>query len=329
VLAAIVRQGGQGLLGFVGGLPHVTERPYEKISLGELASWDLAQPTVLVILLYGLTENIRNYGTDQNYVQRMLATRSNREAIKSFWIGGLSYLPLSLVFCLIGTGLFSHYQALPERLPQGVRPDQVFPHFIKHELPEPVAGLVVAAILAAAMSTIDSSLNSTSTAILSDIVRPLRRGPPRLPEIVTLRATTVLLGVFGTAMAVWLYATYGGETSRTLMDRWWQYAGVAGGGLFGLFVLAWLCPRAPAWSAALGVAASLPVLAWGTLLNRATLAADSPWRPYGCPLHPNLVGISGTLTLVAIGAAAAWGARLGWLAPNPRAGFARTDDTAS
>ena len=76
--------------------------PAHKISLGEFASTDLALPTILVVVLYGITENLRNYGTDQNYVQRILASKSDRAAANSLWIGALAYVPVSFLFCLMG-----------------------------------------------------------------------------------------------------------------------------------------------------------------------------------------------------------------------------------
>lgn len=287
--------------------------PREKLSLGEW-SFDLTTSTVFVVFLYGVTENLRNYGTDQSYVQRMLCARSDREAGKSIWIGALAYLPMSAMFCLIGSALFMQY---PPDGTHALRPDEVFPHFITNSLPRPVAGLVIAAILAAAMSTVDSSLNSGATVIFVDVFRRFRqREVPRWPEIVTLRLTTVTLGVLGTGLAVSMYLIFR-EESRTVMDIWWQYAGTAGGGMFGLFLLAWLLPRVPAWGAALGVVLTIPVLAWGTFARN--IPDDTDWTWLECPLHPNMVGISATAVMLAVGAAFAAAASAGLIQPNPRA----------
>lgn len=310
--------------------------PADKLSWGAWASRDLLATTVLVTFLYGLTENLRNYGTDQNYVQRMLAAHDGRAAARSIWFGALAYLPLSVLFCFIGTGLYMHYQVLPARTaaaqpaeprataeaaalgaaasavepgPPAVtqlKPDAVFPHFIKHRLPLGVAGLVVAAILAAAMSTIDSCLNSVSTNVLVDVLRPLAGGPIRaVPEIYLLRGSTISLGVAGTGLACLLYVAYR-DGASTLLDLWWQYAGTAGGGLFGLFLVAWLWPRTPSWAAAAAVVATIPVLVWGTFVRLApnpmplAIAAESDYAWLNCPLHPNLVGVAGTVVLVAV-----------------------------
>jgi SSS family solute:Na+ symporter len=267
--------------------------PAGKLSLGSWDATTLAHPTVWVMLVYGLTENLRNYGTDQNYVQRFLTARSDREAAKSIWIGALAYPPLSIVFCLIGTALAMSYSG--DLLPEGTRPDQVFPLFIQTQLPKPVAGLVIAAILAAAMSTVDSSLNSTSTVLLVDVFRRIRRGKePRIPEIITLRLSTVTLGVVGTTMAVWIYEIFQDE-SGTIMDMWWKYAGVAGGGLFGLFLLAWLFPQVPRGGVALGVLASIPVLLWGLVMRD-----PQQWDWMACTLDGNLIGVTGTIVLMLV-----------------------------
>jgi len=277
--------------------------------------WSLSAPTVLVIFVYGMSENLRNYGTDQNYVQRMLAASDEREASRSIWIGALSYLPLSIIFFSIGTVLFLNYP--PQSLPEGMRADQVFPAFITQELPAPVAGLVLAAILAAAMSSVDSSLNSMSTITLIDVLRPLRgKRAPLWPEIVSLRVSTILLGILGTGTAVGIYSIFQAEKSRTMLDLWWEYAGVAGGGMFGLFLLAWLMPRLPSWGAALGVLLSLPILAWGTFARDP--AADAWWAGYECLLDRKLVGVSGTVVLLVIGAAVMLGVRAGVFQPNCR-----------
>jgi SSS family solute:Na+ symporter len=295
--------------------------PAEKVSLGpwtnldpDSGSWNWAIPSVAVVLLYGFTENLRNYGTDQNYVQRTLAARSDREAAKSIWIAAWTYLPLSIIFCLIGTGLWMTTHGQPgASLPEGLAADQAFPYFIRNSLPAPVAGLVIAAILAAAMSTVDSSLNSCSTVLLADVLRPLRIVPRRVPEIIVIRLCTVLFGIVGTSTAVVLLLVKGQHESKVLMDLWWQYAGTAGGGMFGLFLLAWLMPRLPGWCAAMGVALSIPALVWGTFARNIT---SEQWRWLECPLHPFLVGVLGTVVILLVGTLCLLAVRAGVLPPN-------------
>jgi SSS family solute:Na+ symporter len=258
--------------------------PASRFDLGQWFNWDAATgvwnwglPSVLVMVLYGITENMRNYGADQNYVQRMLAAEDERA---------------------VSTAVA----------------DQVFPNFIRYELPEALAGLVIAAILAAAMSTVDSSMNSSSMVVHCDLVKRLRRRPALLPEILALRLWTIAIGAFGTGMAAALYLSVR-DQSKTILDVWFAYAGVAGGGLFGLFLLAWMMPRLPGRFALAGVLASLPVLAWGLLMRG--LPVDSPWKAYECPLHPNLVGVFGTAIVLAVGAIGMIAVKAGWTKSRP------------
>jgi len=282
----------------------------------DTGDWDFTVSTVWVLLIYGLTENLRNYGADQNYVQRMLAAESDREASKSIWIGALSYVPVSMIFCLIGTGLAMEMgQGSESVIPPDLASDQVFPYFIRYALPAPIAGLVIAAILAAAMSTVDSSLNSCSTVLLADVYRPLaKRFGWKLPEIAVVRGFTVLFGAVGTGMAVLLLTNLGQDGSKVLMDHWWKYAGMAGSGLFGLFLLAWLMPRIPSMAAALAVVAGLAVVIWGNLTEAQAQQVGIPWLA----LHGNLVGVAGTAVILLIGAAALAAVNLGALRENER-----------
>ena len=259
--------------------------------------FDLTRGTLFVVFLYGLSENVRNYGTDENYVQRYLSTATEQSAARSVWLGALSYIPLSIVFILIGSGLVMEYPTPPivDGLP--LRSDQVFPYFIRHALPVPITGLVVAAIMGAAMSTIDSSLNATATVILTDFARRFFGNFAARQEIFVLRCSTVAVGCTGTLAAALLFTVYQKE-ARGITDIWWQYAGTAGGGLLGLFLVAWLIPNTRSWVAALGTASTVPVLFWGTFLRQP--ATDRWYANFACPLHPNLIGISATVTMLCV-----------------------------
>src|SRR5690606_14943759 len=118
-------------------------------------------------------------------------------------LGALLYVPLSAIFFFIGTALFAYYSAHPNALPleyqDPTRSDSVFPYFIVTVLPPGVTGLLIAAIFAAAMSTVSSSLNSSATIILTDYYqRYLRPGATERQSMRTLYVTTVVWGVLGT-----------------------------------------------------------------------------------------------------------------------------------
>ena len=147
-----------------------------KFYLGDLTT-NIDTSTLWVCLIYGLFINLQNYGIDQNYVQRYLTAKSEREAKFSALFGGYLYIPVSAVFFLIGTALYAYYKVYPDLLPADIaqKADYVFPYFIVHELPVGVTGLLIASIFAAGMSTVATSVTSSSTIILTDYYKRFRK----------------------------------------------------------------------------------------------------------------------------------------------------------
>lgn len=114
------------------------------------------------------------HGTDQLMVQRYLSARSARQATAALLTSGLVILAQFALFLLIGVMLFVYYQQAGSLPPEvAAKADRVFPHFIVTQLPNGLIGLVVAAIFAAAMSTLSGSLNSLSATAVTDFYRPL------------------------------------------------------------------------------------------------------------------------------------------------------------
>lgn len=275
-----------------GGMATISQITSEqhKWALGSL-EWDLVQQGFWVIFLFGLVENLRNFGIDQNYVQRFLAARSDREAVRSLWLGGLLYIPVSALFFLIGTLLFVYYQAVPTPDLPG-KPDQVFPFFIVDQIPTGLAGILIAAILAAGMSTLDSSLNSSATVWTMDFYRrKLRPEANDAALLRTTRLTTIVIGILGTSASLAMIQ------ARTALDVWWEISAIFGGGMLGLFLLGLLVERANSRSALAATCLGVLVIAWGTLT--VGLPADSPWPSFA--LHTILMGLTGTLTILGSG----------------------------
>ena len=211
----------------------------DKFSLGSFGA-TLNEPTFWVILLFGLFINLQNFGIDQSYVQRYATAESDRAAKKSVWLGALLYVPISGLLFLIGTGLFAFYQAQPELLPQGgIKADQVFPHFIATELPVGVTGLLVAAVLAAAMSSVDSSLNGSATLTWCDLVKRFsKKTPSEKFGMRVLQLSTIGFGIIGTGAALAMIGV------KSALDNWWKISGIFSGGILGLFLLGLIVQRA-------------------------------------------------------------------------------------
>lgn len=294
---------------------------HDKFSLGRFDA-SLTDATFWVVLIYGIVINLQNFGIDQSYIQRYIASKDDRHARKSVWLGGLLYVPVSAVFFFIGTGLFAFYQAHPDALGELRRDvarqqllsegaddaetvvaeragqldhaalgDKVFPHFMGRNLPAGVRGLLIAAIFAAAMSTVSTSLNSSATLLATDWVH---RFIPTLSEkgfMRVLYGATLLWGLGGTALSLMLIHL------TSALDAWWTLSGVLGGGMLGLFLLGLISRRVRNVPAAVAVILGLLAIAWMTLSPRMT-----SWpRCLQSSFHAFLIPVFGTLTILVSG----------------------------
>src|SRR5690606_599590 len=127
------------------------------------AGWDTSRLVTWVALISFFFLVLIPYTSDQTVVQRYLTVRDEKEAAKSLWTNGLLTLPGILVFFGLGTILFVYYLDNPSAI-NANKPDELLPYFIVQNLPVGVAGIVIAAIFAASMSSLDSSMNSISSA---------------------------------------------------------------------------------------------------------------------------------------------------------------------
>lgn len=133
---------------------------------------NLVTPNFLVVLLGGWTFNFLAFSTDQTTVQRYLTTRDELSAKKSAAIGAWSAVPAGLLFMVIGSFLYLFYYTYPDRVNITQQShDAIFPWYIVSELPAGVRGLLIAAIFAAAMSSLSAGLNSVSTALITDFYK--------------------------------------------------------------------------------------------------------------------------------------------------------------
>ncbi|MBE9528732.1 MAG: sodium:solute symporter [Proteobacteria bacterium] len=257
-----------------------------KFALGPM-DFDLMVQGFWVIFIFGIVENLKNFSVDQNYVQRFLSAPSEAEAKKSLWLGGLLYIPVSALFFMIGTALFVYYlNSAPADLPS--KADQIFPYFIVHELPVGLVGLVIAGVLAAGMSTLDSSLNSSATVFTIDFYkRVFNRNADDRAQLKIIRITTAVIGVIATLASLVMI------NAKTALDVWWQISAIFGGGMLGLFLSAILIPKLRSTQAMIAVITGVVFVAWAS--------ATKFWftqSGFGFPLHTMMVGVVGTLLTI-------------------------------
>jgi SSS family solute:Na+ symporter len=229
---------------------------YNKFTLFH-PGWDWTRDTMAVVVMGALfTNSLVPYTTDQSVIQRYLTTPNQKQAGKAVWVNGILAVVVGILFLTVGTSLFVFYKANPTRLPALEATDQIFAVFIWREMPDGLSGLVVAGVFAAAMSSLDSSIHSISTAVTTDFVRRFK--PNLMPEtyLALARGFTVTFGMIGTAAAMLMAAA----EVEYLWDFFLGIMGLFGGTLAGLFMLAVFTKKVHTLDAWLGAIASLSVL---------------------------------------------------------------------
>ena len=259
-----------------------------KFSLGAFTS-DLTTSTFWVCLIYGIFINLQNYGIDQNYVQRYHAAKTDRDARFSALFGGYLFIPVSALFFLIGSALYSYYTAHPGLLPDNIsaKPDYVFPFFIVNGLPVGLRGLLIASIFAAGMSTVSTSVTSAATIILTDYYKPLVKRSSERRDVMVLRLSSCIVGIIGIIVAIAMLSV------ESIIDAWWKLSSIFSGGMLGLFLLGILPRRIGRWAALIGCVAGIVVIAWISLAG----LYDLP----GIHLHEYLAIVLGTTTIFIVG----------------------------
>lgn len=194
------------------------------------------------------------HGTDQLMVQRYLSARNPRQATAALLTSGAVIFVQFALFLLIGVMLFVFYQSTAALPPEvAARADRVFPHFIVTQLPHGVIGLVVAAIFAAAMSTLSGSLNSLSATAVTDFYRPLFAPDKSDGHYLNVsRWFTAAWGVVQIAVAMIAIAMQGRGVDAVL-----AVASFTNGPVLGLFLLSALTKRVGPRGALAGVIAGI------------------------------------------------------------------------
>jgi SSS family transporter len=220
-------------------------------------SWDYTMAAFWVVLIGRTLENMIPYTTDQTVVQRYLTTPTEKDAARSIWLGTLMSIPSAILFFGVGTALYAFYKGHPQMLDPSLATDAIFPLFIIEQLPAGVSGLVIAAVFAAAMSSLDSSLNSVAAVVVTDFYRPLVQNANEKTAFNLARWITIFIGVLGTGTA--LLMTFM-EDIGSLWEHYMKLIGLFGGGLAGLFALGIFTRRATGAGALVGAAVGGVVL---------------------------------------------------------------------
>jgi len=305
----------------MGGIQPVIDRASaaNKFSLGSFDP-DFTTSTFWVVFFYGFFINLNNFGMDQNYIQRYHTARSSKQAARSVWMCVALYVPASLLFFIIGSALYAYYGAHPgmvegireavaaERLGPGatqaaiqqtaasLQPadygDKVMPHFMVTRIPTGLTGLIISALLSAAMSTISSGMNASATVFTVDIYK--RYFHPNLGEkrkFAVLHIATIFFGLLGLAAGIAMIGV------KSLLDAWWELSGIFAGGMLGLFLLGIISRSTKNAAALTAVIVGVVVILW---MSFSTMLPDQYFFLRN-PLHKNMIIVVGTLTIFGTG----------------------------
>jgi SSS family solute:Na+ symporter len=262
------------------------------------------------MLLGGLFLYVSYYGCDQSQVQRELSARDVDAANSAMLINGLLRFPLVLLYCLVGVGIAAYAISEPafiESLPNGSGSPNynlAVPLYMIQQLPSGVVGLGLVALFAAAMSSLDSVINSLSATTMEDFVRRFHSGNnwSDRKELIYSRLLTVIWGV----LTLW-FAFHVGDIAESVLVAINKIGSLINGPVLGVFALGLLTQRTTAFGANLGLLAGfvlnlccwqfVPEISWlwwnvfgflatlivgyavSLLMQRQTISAELLWSP--------------------------------------------------
>lgn len=271
---------------------------HDKFHFGDF-EFDLGRRTFWTMAILGLVSWLGGYVSDQTVVQRYLAVGSTRQARQAAaWTAVLS-VPTWAFFFFIGSCLFAYYTVHPDPAVAGLEADQVFPHFLLTQVPTGLTGLIIAAVVAAAMSSLDSGINSISTVSISDILRRhLMPGRSDRFYLKLAKALSLTVGLMMIGAALVFHVI----PQESIVNATLIVGSLFGGGLIGLYMLGFFTTRVTYRPAmiALGLA---------VLVNLYLMLNTAGWLPAAVelPIHAYWVGV----LVNALFIAAAYG--LSWL----------------
>ncbi len=227
-----------------------------------------------------------SHGTDQLIVQRLLAAKNKKQSQAALLSSGLVILFQFTLFLLVGVTLFAFYNHFPPATSFS-SPDKLFPTFVVTELPRGLAGLLIAAIIAAAMSNLSAALNSLASSSVMDFYKPFLRPDAEEKEYMRVsRGLTLFWGVVLVIVALVVQRYH-----QSVLELALTIASVAYGAMLGIFLLGVLTKR-------VGASHAL----FGALLGLATLLCVMKFTPIAWTWY---VAIGTTVTF-ASGWAASW-----------------------
>ena len=257
-----------------GGLGQVFSEAYAqgKFSIGSTAMV-FDEKTVWVIILAYQFQFLQLACADQSMVQRYLAIKTDKQARRGFVLGTALTIPVWLYFSFVGTALYVFYQHFPTPALDNLKPEEVFPYFILTQVPAGVAGFVIGGLLAAAMSTLDSSINASAATVTTDFYRRFRHSDRDERHYLLMgRWCSVLFSLIMIGVALLIHFM----RTATLMDIQTVVYPIVSAGLLSLFLLGFMTVRVGTQAALIATLCTVSLVGIWVVLTTEWGAAAFP-----------------------------------------------------
>ena len=264
--------------------------------------WDVSENNQWFFIVGSVFVWLQAFACNQQNVQRYLLARSDKEAVRGATMGAAACVPVWLLFMTVGALLWSYYQVGAEQVPPDVMEvkDRIVPYFIKTHFPVGLKGLILATLIAAAMSSLDSDLNALATVVVNDFYTRLRPKSTDRQQLRVGRCSVVVLGVVSILLALqWTRIS-----NASLIEFAVTMAMLVTGGILGLFALGIVSPGTSARGAYAGIVACLLFTGWATLTQVSLPGSNVPVMDLGAfnyTLSPLLIGVFGHVLLLLVG----------------------------
>lgn len=241
------------------------------------------QAPVVAVLFLNLLASLLGMLGDQNFIQRVQCTPSEKESRKAIYTSLAVAIPMNLLLFGLGTILFLFYVTRADTLSPALKPDSIFPFFAAQNLPAGLAGFVVVALLAATISTVSSAMNSVANLGVEDVYRRFTKGATDDQCLKVGRYLTFGLGVFGTGAALLLANL---SSLQSIWDLFIMITGMVLAPITGIFVLGVFTRRANNFGIWAGTAASV---------------VANYYAKFHMDVHPMVYAIVGVFSCIFVG----------------------------
>ena len=259
--------------------------------------FDRGTPTVWIFFGAYFIQWSRRYITDQHLVQSYLIAKTDKAASRGAFLGAFACLPIFFIFMFIGGSLYGFFTLQGSDV-SSINPDEIMPYFLSNYIPGGVLGLILAAILAATMSSVSADLNSIATVLTTDYFSKMRPNSSERSRLIFGRAMVLTGGLSATMVAMLLIPS---EGSTPVNIRAIVITTIISGGSLGLFCLGFFTKRATRSGAVTGIVACLMFSAWALLSQADSEGIRLVDFGFNWEMNTILIGVFGHFILFGVG----------------------------